>query len=132
VAHKFLSEKDVRVLVVDDQQVTRTVVKAILKSLGYNEILTADGGKEALSILRRHLVDLIICDWNMPDMSGIDVLKAVRKDPRYEDVPFLMLTAEVYRENITEAMKAGVTDYIAKPFTTETISEKLEKILARG
>jgi two-component system chemotaxis response regulator CheY len=129
VAHKFLSEKDVRVLVVDDQQVTRTIVKAVLKSLGFNDIFTADGGKEALLILRRHLIDLIICDWNMPDMTGIEVLKSVRKDPRYEDVPFLMLTAEVYKENIAEAMKAGVTDYIAKPFTAETLSEKLEKVL---
>lgn len=121
----------VRVLVVDDYLLTRDMVRAILRGIGFTHVVTAENGEIALRALEQHAFHLVICDWNMPTMSGIELLRAVRAMPRYKTLPFLMLTAEAYRENVLEATKAGVTDYVAKPFTAEVLGSKIEEMLNR-
>jgi two-component system chemotaxis response regulator CheY len=108
------------------------MVKAILKNIGIQTIVTAESGKAALDKLRHSNFDLIICDWNMPEMNGIELLKTVRAEWRLDNLPFLMLTAEAYKENISEAMRAGVTDYVVKPFTAETLAKKVVAILVKS
>ncbi len=116
------------VLVVDDFATMRRIIKNILLQLGFKHILEADDGTTAWEILNKEAVDLIISDWNMPKMSGIELLKKVRSDERFKDLPFLMVTAEAQKENIIEAIKYKVSQYIVKPFTPETLQEKLNKI----
>ena len=105
------------------------MVKSILRGFGFSHILQADNGASALMRLEENDVDLVICDWNMPGTSGIELLRSLRKKDRYRSLPFLMLTAEVYKENVEEAIKLGVTDYIAKPFTAETLMNKIMRTL---
>ena len=120
----------INVLVVDDHAMTRNMVKAILVSLGFKNILQAENGTFAVQRIQEEPIDLVICDWNMPQMSGLEVLKKVRLDERYTKLPFLMLTAEAYRENVNAAMQSGVSDYIIKPFTAEILAGKLENIIS--
>ncbi|MBF0223956.1 MAG: chemotaxis response regulator CheY [Desulfobacterales bacterium] len=117
------------VLVVDDFATMRRIVKNILKQLGFSNIVEADDGTTALEALKVNKIDLIISDWNMPKMTGLDFLKAVRASEEYKHLPFLMVTAEAQKQNVIDAVQAGVSNYIVKPFTAETISEKLKKIL---
>ena len=119
------------VLVVDDFATMRRIVKNILRQLGFTNIIEADDGKAALYILKKEKIDLILSDWNMPEMPGIELLKAVRSDDELKDIPFLMVTAEADKENIIEAVKLGVSNYIVKPFTAETMSEKLGKMFGK-
>ncbi len=119
---------DMRILVVDDFATMRRIIKNILKQLGYTKIDEADDGATALPMLKSQHYDLIISDWNMPQMSGLELLKSVRSDEELKDTPFLMVTAEAQKENIIEAVKAKVSNYIIKPFTADTLAEKLEKI----
>ncbi|HEC67850.1 MAG TPA: response regulator [Candidatus Desulfofervidus auxilii] len=121
-----------RILVVDDFASMRKIIKGLLKQIGFQNIEEADDGSTALEKLKIREFDLIICDWNMPKVPGIEVLKAVRNDPRLKDLPFLMVTAEAKKDYIIEAVKAGVTQYIVKPFTAETLRKKLEKIFDEG
>lgn len=125
-------EKRVRILVVDDHALTRNMVKSILKGLGYDHVYQAENGEAAVRRIFEGNIDLVICDWNMPGLTGIDVLKEVRADDAYKKLPFLMLTAEAYRENIAEAMRYGVSDYISKPFTSEVLGEKLSAVLKKN
>ena len=120
---------DLMILVVDDHPITRNMVKAILKGLGYKNIFQAECGATAIQLLKTEKFELIICDWNMPQMSGLDVLKKVRDMKKYKAIPFLMLTAEAYRENVTAAMQSGVTDYIIKPFTADVLANKIDTCL---
>lgn len=122
--------KDIVIVVADDYSLTRDMIRAILKQLGFSNVLTAENGKRACEIILGEHVDLVICDWNMPGMTGLEVLRTVRNSEKTKDLPFLMLTAEAYRENVVEAVKAGVTDYIAKPFTSQTLSDKLETVFS--
>lgn len=122
-------KSEVRILVVDDHPLTRDMVSSILKGIGFGRLDQAENGHIALLKLNEGEFDLIICDWNMPTMSGLEVLEEIRSEERFKDIPFLMLTAEAYRENVAAAMKAGVTDYIAKPFTADVLSKKIEQIL---
>ncbi len=117
-----------KVLVVDDFATMRRIIKNILLQLGFKNIIEADDGTTAWEILNKEKVDLIISDWNMPKMPGIELLKKVRGDDRFKDIPFLMVTAEAQKENIVEAVKYRVSQYIVKPFTPETLQEKLKKI----
>lgn len=117
-----------KVLVVDDFATMRRIIKNILLQLGFKHILEADDGTTAWEVLNKEKVDLIISDWNMPKMPGIELLKKVRADDRFKDIPFLMVTAEAQKENIVEAVKYRVSQYIVKPFTPETLQEKLKKI----
>lgn len=117
-----------KVLVVDDFATMRRIVKNVLKQIGFKHIGEADDGKSALKAMKSEKFDLIMCDWNMPEMSGIDLLHAVRADDELKDTPFVMVTAEAQKENILEAVKAGVSNYVVKPFTAETVEEKLKKV----
>ena len=121
---------NMKVLVVDDFATMRRIVKNILKQLGYSNIVEADDGTTALEILEKEKVDMIISDWNMPKMTGLDLLKNVRGNAEMADTPFIMVTAEAQQDNIILAVKAKVSQYIVKPFTAETLGEKIDKILA--
>lgn len=117
-----------KVLIVDDFSTMRRILKNILKQIGFTNISEADDGSTAWEELQKNSFDLIICDWNMPKMSGIELLKKVRADDTYKDIPFLMVTAEAQKQNVIEAVQAGVSNYVVKPFTAESISENLRKL----
>ncbi len=121
-------DTSMKVLVVDDFATMRRIVKGVLKQLGFSNIVEAEDGTAALDVLKKEKVGLIVSDWNMPKMTGLDLLKAVRSDEGLQGTPFIMVTAEGQKENVIEAVKAGVSNYIVKPFTPETFSEKLEKV----
>jgi two-component system chemotaxis response regulator CheY len=117
-----------KVLVIDDFPTMRRIVKNLLKQLGYENIEEAEDGVQALAKLKAGGYGLVISDWNMPNMEGIDLLRNVRADENLKPIPFLMVTAEAEKEKVIEAIKAGVDNYIVKPFTAEVLKEKLEKI----
>lgn len=116
-------------LVVDDHTLTREMVRSILRGIGFQNVLLAESGQSALELLQEKRIDLVICDWNMPNGSGIELLRLIRQDSKLKDIPFLMLTAEAYRESVVAAAKAGVTDYIAKPFTADALAQKVAATL---
>ena len=116
------------ILIVDDFATMRRILRNVLKQIGLTSIKEADDGKSALKELKKKKFDLVLCDWNMPEMSGIELLKAIRADDELKDIPFVMVTAESQRDNILEAVKAGANNYIVKPFTADTIGEKLKKV----
>jgi len=119
---------NMKILIVDDFATMRRIVKNILSQLGFKNFVEADDGSVAWDLLQKEPVDFIVSDWNMPKMSGIELLKKVRSDEKLKDTPFLMVTAEAQKENIVEAVKAKVSNYIVKPFTPETLGEKIQKI----
>jgi two-component system chemotaxis response regulator CheY len=116
-------------LVVDDFSTMRRIIKNLLNDLGYQNVQEADDGQTALPILQAGGIEFLVTDWNMPGMPGLDLLKAVRSDPKLAKLPVLMLTAEAKREQIVEAAQAGVSGYVIKPFTAVTLKEKIDKIL---
>ncbi len=122
--------KHVKFLVVDDFSTMRRIIKNLLNDLGYPDVTEADDGQTALPLLKAGEFDFLITDWNMPGMPGLDLVKAVRADARLAKLPVLMLTAEAKRDQIIEAAQAGVNGYVIKPFTAETLKEKLDKILS--
>ena len=122
-------DTNIKVLVVDDFATMRRIVKGVLKQLGFTKIIEAEDGSAALGELKKDSIGLIVSDWNMPKMTGLDLLKAVKKDDSLKKIPFIMVTAEGQKENVIEAVKDGVSNYVVKPFTPETFSEKLEKVL---
>jgi two-component system chemotaxis response regulator CheY len=124
-------DKNMSILVVDDFSTMRRIVKNLLAELGFNNISEADDGKTALPILEQGGIDFLVTDWNMPGMQGIDLLKAVRANPSLSALPVLMVTAEAKREQIMEAAQAGVNGYVVKPFTAETLKEKVDGVFAR-
>ena len=119
----------VRFLVVDDFSTMRRIIKNFLNDLGYHNVQEADDGLSALPMLKTGNFDFLITDWNMPGMPGLDMLKAVRADPKIGQMPVLLLTAEAKREQIVEAAAAGVNGYVVKPFTSQTLRDKLDKII---
>ncbi|HQO80913.1 MAG TPA: chemotaxis response regulator CheY, partial [Deltaproteobacteria bacterium] len=121
-------DKNMKILVVDDFSTMRRIVKNILRQLNFNNIVEADDGSTALDILQKDKIDMVVSDWNMPKMTGLELLKAVRGDDALKDIPFLMVTAEAQQENIIEAVKSGVSNYIVKPFTAETLGQKINQI----
>jgi len=123
-------DTSINVLVVDDFATMRRIVKGVLKQLGFSSIIEAEDGANALEELKKERIGLIVSDWNMPNMSGLDLLKAVRSDDTLKGIPFIMVTAEGQKENVIEAVKCGVSNYIIKPFTPEAFSEKLDKVFA--
>lgn len=127
-----MTPKGPRILVVDDHASARDLVKSILHSIGYANVLTAGDGGEAIRTITNNHIDLVICDWNMPFISGIEVLSSIRSlETEKKDIPFIMLTAEAYRENILAATQLGVSDYVAKPFTPETLGNKVRDVLEK-
>lgn len=120
-----------KILVVDDFSTMRRIIKNLLRDLGFTNVHEADDGMTALPVLKSGNFDFLISDWNMPGMTGIDLLRAVRADPNLKTLPVLMVTAESKREQIIEAAQAGVNGYVVKPFTAVTLKEKIEKIFER-
>jgi len=121
---------NIRFLVVDDFSTMRRIIKNFLTDLGYANVAEADDGKTALPVLKAGGIDFLITDWNMPGMPGLELLKEVRNDPATKKLPVLMVTAEAKREQIVEAAQAGVNGYVVKPFTAQTLKEKIDEILA--
>ena len=117
-----------RVLVVDDFSTMRRIVRNILRQLGFNNVVEADDGSTAWEVLNREKIDFVVSDWNMPTMTGIELLRKVRSSEQFADLPFLMVTAEAQQENIIEAVQAKVSNYIVKPFTADTMKQKIDKI----
>jgi len=120
--------KNMRILVVDDFSTMRRIIKNILRQLGFSNIVEADDGTTAWEVLNKDKIDFIVSDWNMPKMTGIELLRKVRASEEFADLPFLMVTAEAQQENIIEAVQAKVSNYIVKPFTADTLQKKIEKI----
>ncbi|WP_337588686.1 MULTISPECIES: chemotaxis response regulator CheY [Nitrincola] len=120
-----------RILVVDDFSTMRRIIKNLLRDLGFTNVDEADDGRTALPILKQGRIEFLITDWNMPGMTGIDLLKEVRSDPELAHIPVLMVTAEAKREQIIAAAQAGVNGYVIKPFTAVVLKEKIEKIFER-
>lgn len=125
---------DLRVLVIDDMMTMRKIVSKHLKSLGFTDLQEADDGLPAWDLLEKNAaegnpIQFIVSDWNMPGMTGMDLLKKVRADDRFKSLPFLMVTAEGEKENIVAAVQAGVSNYIVKPFNLETLQSKVAAIL---
>jgi two-component system, chemotaxis family, chemotaxis protein CheY len=126
-------DKNIRILIVDDYSTMRRIVKNLLSDLGYSNMVEADDGKAAWALLQAgNSFDLVVTDWNMPGMTGLDLLKNIRGDARLAGLKVLMVTAEAQRDQIIEAAKAGVNGYIIKPFTAATLKEKLDKIAQRS
>lgn len=124
-------DKKMRILVVDDFSTMRRIVRNLLSDLGFDNIVEAEDGAPALQIMKSEQIDFVVTDWNMPGMTGIDLLKAIRAEPRCAKVPVLMVTAEARRDQILEAAQAGVNGYVIKPFNAATLKEKLDKIFER-
>lgn len=123
--------KSMKILVVDDHLTMRKIITTTLQSIGFSDIDDADDGATAKPMLEAGEYDFLITDWNMPIMEGIDLLKSVRADLRLKDLPVLMLTAEAKPQQIVTAAKAGVNDYLIKPFNKETLEKKIEKIFSK-
>ncbi len=117
-----------RFLVVDDFSTMRRIVRNLLKELGFSNVQEAEDGVDALAKLRAAEFDFVVTDWNMPNMTGIELLRAIRADAKLKHLPILMVTAEAKKENIIEAAQAGASGYVVKPFTAATLDEKLKKI----
>lgn len=124
-------DKNMKILVVDDFSTMRRIIKNLLKDLGFTNIQEADDGNTALPMLQQGDFDLVVTDWNMPGMQGIDLLRAIRADVNLKHIPVLMVTAEAKKEQIVAAAQAGVNGYVIKPFTAATLKEKLAKIFER-
>lgn len=119
---------NMKVLVVDDFSTMRRIIKNILRQLGFNNVVEADDGTTAWEMINKEKIDFVVSDWNMPQMTGIELLRKVRASEQYGELPFLMVTAEAQQENIIEAVQAKVSNYIVKPFTAETMKQKIDKI----
>ena len=122
------AEKDLKILVVDNFSATRTIVINHLSKLGYSNTVEAENGFSALARLKSALFDLVVTDWNLSNMSGLDLLKHIRADSDLKHIPVLMVTSEDLQGNIITAIKAGLSDYIVRPFGDYTFKQKLEKI----
>ena len=123
-------DKNMNILVVDDFSTMRRIITNVLRQLGFDNITEAEDGAKALQILESETFDFVITDWNMPQMSGLDLIKAIRASDNetLKAVPILMVTAEALQDNIIAAAKAGVNNYIIKPFDAQTLAEKINKI----
>ena len=124
-------DRKMKILVVDDFSTMRRIVKNLLKQIWFENIDEAEDGQHALSRLKNDKYQFVVSDWNMPNMTGIELLKNVRSDPELKTLPFLMVTAEAEKEKVVEAIKAGVNNYIIKPFTAEILKEKMDKIFEK-
>lgn len=120
-----------QILVVDDFSTMRRIVKNVLRELGFSNLKEAEDGAPALQMLKTTKIDFVVTDWNMPGMTGLDLLKAIRADEKLKSIPVLMVTAEAKREQIIEAAQAGVNGYVVKPFTAQTLKVKMEKVFER-
>jgi len=122
--------KDIKILVVDDSVGIRMAAKKVFQNLGFMQISVADDGTTALEQLKQEPFELVVADWNMPEMSGIELLKAMRADESLESIPFLLVTGDDNQDNIMDAIKAGISNYMTKPYDAKVLSEKIERIFA--
>jgi two-component system, chemotaxis family, chemotaxis protein CheY len=120
---------DLKILAVDDSPTMRRIIVNTLKRAGYEDVAEAGDGKDALAKLKTEKFDFIITDWNMPEMDGLTFVTTVRADPDLKALPILMVTTRSVKEDIMQAIKAGVNNYIVKPFTPETIAEKITQVI---
>ncbi len=119
-----------KIITIDDSSTMRRIIKNTLQRIGYgSDVLEAEDGKQALDVLSQNKVDLIITDWNMPNMDGLTFVKKIRSASEWNDVPIIMVTTEAAKEDILEALKSGVNNYIVKPFTPEVLKEKIEVVM---
>ena len=123
-----MADKNLKILVVDDFSTMRRIVRNLLKELGYTNVDEAEDGVVAMQRLKGNNFQFVITDWNMPNMTGIELLRTIRADPSLKHLPVLMITAEAKKENIIEAAQSGASGYIVKPFTAGTLEEKLGKV----
>lgn len=123
-----MADVKMRILIVDDLATMRRIIRNTLKQLGFLNVEDAEDGQLAWNKLNQGPFNFVISDWNMPNMSGIDLVKAIRQDPALKTIPFVMLTAQAEQKHVTEAMQAGATTYLVKPFTVEALKEKIDKI----
>ena len=126
-----MPDHKIKILCVDDFSTMRRIVKNILKQLGYENLEEAEDGAQAYSKLKAGGFGFVVTDWNMPNMDGLGLLKKVRSDPELKDLPILMVTAEAEKEKVIEAIKAGVNNYVVKPFTAEVLKEKIDRIFEK-
>lgn len=126
-----MSDPKTKFLVVDDFSTMRRIVRNLLKELGYTNVDEAEDGAIALQKLQGGGFEFVVTDWNMPNMTGLELLQAIRANGQLKDLPVLMITAEAKKENIIAAAQAGASGYIVKPFTAATLSEKLGKIFEK-
>lgn len=124
-------DQNMKILVVDDFSTMRRIIKNILKEIGYTNVEEADDGSTALEKLKAGNIDFVVTDWNMPNMPGIELLKAIRQSPELKSTPVLMVTAEAAKENVITAVQAGVNNYIVKPFTAAALKERIDLILEK-
>jgi two-component system chemotaxis response regulator CheY len=125
-------DKSMNVLIVDDYKTMLRIIRNLLKQIDFNNVEEATDGAEALSKLRAGNFGLVISDWNMAPMTGLELLQEVRQDARLKTLPFIMITAESKTENVVAAKQAGVSNYIVKPFNAETLRDKIDKVLAHA
>jgi two-component system chemotaxis response regulator CheY len=126
-----MPDTKMKILVVDDFSTMRRIVKNVLRQLGYEHIEEAEDGAHALAKLRSGGFGFMVSDWNMPNMDGLELLTQVRKDPALKDLPVLMVTAEAEKDKVVTAIRAGVNNYVVKPFTAETFKEKMDRIFEK-
>jgi len=126
-----MADKNMKFLVVDDFSTMRRIVRNLLKELGFTNVDEAEDGAVALNKLKGGGFEFVVSDWNMPNMTGLELLKAIRADASLKHLPVLMVTAEAKKENIIEAAQAGASGYVVKPFTAATLEEKLNKIFEK-
>jgi len=126
-----MPDLQMKILTVDDFPTMRRIVKTLLRQLGYTNVSEAEDGQAALTKLKQEKFDLVLLDWNMPRMTGLELLKAIRSDDELRSLPVVMITAEGRKEDVLAAVKAGVNNFIVKPFTAGTLEEKLNKVLEK-
>lgn len=122
-------DRSIGILIVDDFQSMRRMLADILRAAGFKNLFYADGGKQAWERLKEGNIDLVLLDWNMPEVTGLELLKAMRKTKHFKDTPVLMVTAEAEQGHVVEAIQSGVDSYIVKPYTPNTVYKKLEEVL---
>jgi two-component system chemotaxis response regulator CheY len=130
IAEKDMTDKNMRILVVDDFPTMRRIIRSLLRELGFSNVEEAEDGGDAMSKLKKSPFELVISDWNMPNVDGLEMLQQIRASDDLKALPVLMVTAEAKKENIIAAAKAGANGYVVKPFTAATLEEKLNKIFA--
>ena len=121
-----------KILVVDDEPTMRMIIERILRQMQFSHVVLASDGKQAMDKLEKEPYALVVADWNMPNLSGLELLRAIRANPKLQTIPVLMVTAEDNHQKVLEAIKAGVNHYILKPFTTTQFEEKVGQILGRS
>ena len=124
-------DANMQILVADDFKSMRNLIRGILNQIGFRRIHEANDGQEAWEVLMAHDISLVISDWNMPNMTGIELLRKVRQSQKFNDLPFLMVTAEGVKDNVIEALQSGVSGYIVKPFSPASMRDKIQKIFAK-